>query len=119
MTFEEFTKKETQTDEPRVTLQPASGCFVFNKKATELFPPRDYYTYLVDTEDNRLGIKPTEQDNSSSYKATRSRTAIQLSAVAVLKEYDININQLDSYKRAPVHKRDDIIIIDLNEINTD
>lgn len=115
--FEASAQAES-VDEPMATIQPTNGNFVFNKAAMELFPASDYYEYYIDTDENELALQLCSPKTAHSYKATRSKYTIQMSAAAVLDEFGYTVREWEEKESVPVRKDGERLILELSVLSS-
>lgn len=100
MAFEEFTsKRRAISDTPMVSLLK-QGIFALNQACyNKYFKAYKYVILLFDKENNKIGLKPTNEVSSNTYniRVSRDGKLANISAIAFLKFYKIPHNETKSY----------------------
>jgi hypothetical protein len=123
MGFEQFEKKGARpgedSDETPVISIRKGGAIGLNRTAVALF--FDEYTWVhfyYDDGDNRVGIKPREEEDENTYRITKRDGTATIKARRFLSEYDLMPEVTTRYE-AHWHDSEELVYIDLdNPIET-
>jgi hypothetical protein len=100
MAFEEFThKKRPVSDVPMVSILK-QGVFGINQTCyKKYFKDYKYVIMLFDKEENKIGLKPTNNASHNTYTIRTSREGrlTNISAIAFLNHYGIKHDETRSY----------------------
>lgn len=118
MGFEEFEKpKPNRIDEPVATFRPSNAKLAFNTNAQEMFPDTDFVTYLVDSKEKEIALKPSDESNPGAYKATRTKYQCMVSVGKVMSEvFGFSAYVVNESIRCPVRKEDGLLVIDVGPV---
>jgi len=116
MPFQSYKRGQKEYSDSVVVLYPSSKNFTFMSSDVDMLPDAEYFEYLVDADEMLLGFEPVDEPTDNSYKAVRTEYTVQFSASAVIREFGVNINDLEEPVPLPIEKDGDRVVADLSEL---
>lgn len=115
MAFEEFTAKTSgNLKAPMVSILKHGRIGLNGECYRKYFNGYKYVIFFYDKENNKMGMRPTNQpqSNASNIKVSRKGNLANISALTFLKHYNIPFDQSRSY---PCHRNetDDLVEVQL------
>jgi len=116
MAFQIFKQGHREYPDSVVVLYPSNKKFAFMSSDVDKLPDTDHFEYLTDPKEMLLGFEPVDEPTDNSYKADRSEYTVRFSAAAVIREFGVNINDLEEPVPLPIEKDGDRVVADLSEL---